>query len=413
MAIACPDCGALLSLPPLPRHSTAICLRCRTPVETTSGRSINASLACTIATLLLLLPVYTLPLLKAELLGQASERSLVEGVAQLWHHDWIALAGLSAVFVIVLPAVRTVLLVIVLGALRLGARPRWLGDAFRWAVRLSPWSMLDVFLLAVAVGYYYLTAIEHLEVRIEIGGLFLLTAGLLSMVARASLNERTVWRAIHDEPGAVPGDQSIGCGTCGLIQPPAHARGRCARCGARHPAGRRDTAMSAAALVSASFILLFPANVLPMNSSDLLGIHAAYTNFGYVRQLWDLGLWPLSLLTFWTSILTPAFMIGAVGWCVLSVERRSLRRRVLKTKLLRMVAETGRWSETGPLSIMFFVPLIDFGRLGRENAGWGATAFIVMTLLLIAAAVTFDPRLMWEPAPRTGIADRELGGDDP
>ena len=397
MATACPDCGALLSFPPLPRHSTAVCLRCRTPIESTTGRSINAAFACSIATLLLLLPVYTLPLLKAELLGQSSERSLVEGVAQLWHHDWIALAGLSAVFVIVLPAVRMGLLAIVLGALRLGARPHWLGAAFRWAVRLSPWSMLDVFMLAVAVGYFYLTEIEHLRVRIEIGGLLLLAAGLLTMMAGAALDEHTVWRAIRAEPGAVPRDQATGCATCGLIQPRSHGDGRCPRCGARNRPGRRNTAASAAALVTASFILLFPANILPMNASDLLGIHAAYTNFGYVRQLWHLGLWPLGMITFWTRILTPAFMIAAVAWCVLSVERRSLTRRVLKTQLLRLVTETGRWSETGPLSIVFFAPLIDFGRLGREDAGWGASAFIVMTLLLIAAAVTFDSRRLWEP----------------
>ncbi|HET9018710.1 MAG TPA: paraquat-inducible protein A, partial [Acetobacteraceae bacterium] len=72
--------------------------------------------------------------------------------------------------------------------------------------------------------------------------------------------------------------------------------------------------------------------------------------------------------------------------------------------------ETGRWSETGPLSIMFYVPLIDFGRLGAESAGWGATAFIIMTLLVIAAAVTFDSRVMWDAAARTGITERAAGG---
>src|SRR6185437_2516927 len=88
----------------------------------------------------------TLPLLRAELLGQRSESSLIEGVAQLWGHDWIVLAGLSVVFVIVLPAVRMALLAMVLGALRLGRRPRWLGHAFRWAVWLDRWAMIDVLL---------------------------------------------------------------------------------------------------------------------------------------------------------------------------------------------------------------------------------------------------------------------------
>ena len=398
MAIACPDCGTLLSLPPLPRRSTAVCLRCQHPIETTTGRSVDAALACTVATLALLPAVYTLPLLRAELLGQRSQSSLITGVAQLWHHDWITLTALSVVFVILLPSVRMALLALVLGALRLRLRPSWLGPAFRWAVWLDRWAMLDVFLVAVGVGYYYLTTIEHLNVTIQRGGDFLLAAGLLTMLSRATLDEHTVWREIGAEATAPPEQRTAGCQTCGLVQSPAHPGAPCARCGARVRIRKHDSAVITAALLSAAFILFFPANICPMNTSDLLGDRLAYTNFGYVLQLWHLGLWPLSGITFWTSILNPALLLAALGWCVMSVWRRSGRRLVLKTKLARLVSEAGRWSETGPLTIVFFVPLIDFGHLCAEAAGWGATAFVLMSLLTIAASFTFDPRLMWDAA---------------
>ena len=410
MAIACPDCGTLLSFPPLPRRSTAVCVRCRHPIESTVGRSIDAALACTVATVALLPAVYTLPLLQAELLGQRSRSSLLAGVERLWHHGWITLTGLSVVFVIVLPALRMALLTLVLGALRLRLRPSWLGRAFRWAVWLDRWAMLDVFLVAVAVGYYYLTTIEHLDVTIRSGGDFLLAAGLLTMLSRATLDERTVWRAIRGEAAIPPDRRTVGCQTCGLLQSPPHRAAPCARCGARLRVRKRDAVVITAALLCAAFILFFPANICPMNTSDLLGEHLQYTNFGYVLQLWHLGLWPLSVITFWTSILNPALLLAALGWCVISVRRRSGRWLVLKTRLARLVSEAGRWSETGPLTIVFFVPLIDFGHLGAEAAGWGATAFILMSLLTIAASVTFDPRLMWDAASRSGIAAHADGG---
>lgn len=396
VAIACPDCGTLLSSPPLPRRSTAVCIRCRTHIETTIGRSADATLVCTVAALALLPFVDSLPLLEAELLGQRSESSLLSGVVQLWRHDWIALAGLSFVFVIVLPAVRLSLLTLALGTLRLHLRPPWLGPVFRWAMWLDRWAMLDVFLLAVGVGYYYLTTIERLDVLIRSGGRLLLAAGLLSMLSRATLDERTVWRAIGGEAAATPSGRSMGCRTCGLLQSTARDGAPCARCGARMRTRKLDVAVITAALVSAAFILFFPANLYPMNTSDLLGEQLAYTNFGYVLQLWHLGLGSLSVVTFWTSILNPALMMACLGWCVLSVWHRSRRNLVLKTRLVRLVAEAGRWSETGPLTIVFFVPLIDFGHLGAEAAGWGATAFILMSLLTMAASVAFDPRLMWD-----------------
>lgn len=402
MATACPDCGTLLSFPPLPRRSTAVCLRCHNPIETTVGRSLDAALLCVLATLALLPLVYTKPLLSAELLGQRSESSLVASVAQLWQHDWALLASLSVIFVIVLPGVQMTLLALALGTLRLGFRPPWVGHVFRWAVWLDRWAMIDVFLLSVAVGYYYLTSIEHLTVVIENGGRLLLAAGVLTMLSRATLDHRTVWRAIGGEPVAVPHERPIGCRTCGLIQSPAREGAHCLRCGARICARKPDAATVTAALVSAALILLLPANLSPMNASDLLGVHLQYTNFGYVRQLWHLRLWPLSLITFWTSILNPALLMICLGWCVLSVWRGSHRLLVLRTKLLRTIAEAARWTETGPLTIVFFVPLVDFGHLGAESAGAGATAFIVMSLLLMAASVTFDPRLMWDAASPTG-----------
>ncbi|HEY1891006.1 MAG TPA: paraquat-inducible protein A [Steroidobacteraceae bacterium] len=395
MAIACPACGTQLSLPTLPRRSTAVCLRCQTHIESTIGRSLDAALACTVAALALLPEVDTFPLLKAELLGQPSERTLTAGVAHLWHHGWIALAVLSVVFVIVLPVLRLGLLALVLGALRFGLRPRWLGRTFRWAVSLDRWAMLDVFLLAVAIGYFYLTTIEHLQVIIESGGRFLLAAGLLTMLSRATLDERTVWRAIGGESTALPQGEAIGCRTCGLLQPATREGALCSRCGARVQAREPQALAIAAALLCTAFVLLFPANVYPMNSSDLLGEPLSFTNFGYVERLWHLRLWPLGALTFWTSILNPAFMMACVAWCLLSAWRRWGRLLVLKTRLLQLVAEGARWSETGPLTIVFFVPLIDFGHLGAESAGWGATALILMNLLTIAASATFDPRLMW------------------
>jgi paraquat-inducible protein A len=405
VAIACPDCGTLLGIPPLPRRSTAFCVRCRASLEVTNGRNLNAALACSLATLLLLIPVNRLPLLEVELWRVRSELVIAAGFSELAARGWVVLAGLATLFVVVLPFVRFGLLTVVLGALRLGRHPTWLGAAFRWAMWLDRWAMMDVFLVSMAVGYYYLTTIEHLDMTIEPGGQCLAAAGIMSMLSRAALDRRTVWRAIAGEAEGEREGRTIGCRTCGLILPQSREGARCPRCAMPILARKPGSVAWTTALLAAAFILFFPGNILPMNGSELLRAHESYTNFGYVAQLWSLGLWPLAVLTFWTSILTPAIMIGALGWCVLSVWRRSSRRLMWKTAVFRMVAESGRWSMTGPLSIAFFVPLLDFGTLGSESVSWGATAFIGMGVLLMAASLTFDPRLMWDAAripARTG-----------
>lgn len=398
MTIACPDCGTLEEIPRLLRRDTAVCIRCQSDLEKTNGRSIGAALACSLATLLLLVPVNVLPLLRVDIFGMHSQNVTAAGVAQLWGRGWILLAGLSALFVIVLPFLRFGLLSAVLAALRFNRRPAWLGAAFRWSLWLDPWAMLDVYLVAGCVGYYRLINIDQARVTIELGGACFIAAAFLTMLSRATLDARTVWRAIGGETHATHGEPMLGCTTCDLVQPLSREGQRCPRCGARLRARKLDAAAWTGALLIAAFVLIFPANLIPMNISDHLGQQVRYTIMTGVQDLFKAGLYPLGVLIFCTSILTPAVKILALGWCVVSVWRGSRRHLVTRTKVLRVIAEMGRWSKTDPFAIVFFVPLVHFGALGSEDAGWGATAFMMMTFLTMVASVTFDPRLMWDVA---------------
>lgn len=380
------------------RRDTAVCIRCQSDLEKTNGRSIGAALACSLATLLLLVPVNVAPLLRVDIFGMHSQNITAAGVAQLWGRGWILLAGLSALFVIILPFVRFGLLTAVLAALRFGRRPSWLGAAFRWSLWLDPWAMIDVYLLAGCVGFYRLINIDQARVSIELGGACFIAAAFLTMLSRATLDKRTVWRAIGGETRVGRGEPVLGCTTCDLVQPVSREGQRCPRCKAKLRLRKLDAAAWTAALLIAAFVLIFPANIYPMNISNHLGQQVNYTIMTGVQDLFKAGLYPLGVLIFCTSILTPGVKILALGWCVLSVWRGSRRHLVTKTRVLRVIAEMGRWSKTDPFAIVFFVPLVHFGAMGSEDAGWGATAFMMMTFLTMVASVTFDPRLMWDVA---------------
>ena len=203
VTIACPDCGTLEEIPRLLRRDTAICIRCESELEKTNGRSIGAALACSLATFLLLIPLNVAPLLRVDLFGMHSQNNTAAGVAQLWGRGWVWLAGLSTLFVIVFPFLRFGLLSAVLGALTLNRRPAWLGAAFRWSMWLDPWAMVDVYLVAGCVGFFRLINIDQAHVTIELGGACFIAAAFLTMLSRATLDARTVWRAIGDRKSVV------------------------------------------------------------------------------------------------------------------------------------------------------------------------------------------------------------------
>lgn len=382
----------------MPPRSTAICRLCGRDLEKTSGRSLTAALACSIGTFLLLFPSNLLPILRVDLFGMRMENVVGVGIADLWSSNWILISGVTAALVIVLPFLRFGLLSVVLGSLRLGYQPRWLGPAFRWAMWLDMWAMSDVWLLASFVGYYRLIHLSQAAVSIQLGGMCFMTAGFLTMLSRAALDRRTVWQALGPEAEIAPGIDTLSCTTCDLIQPLSREGHNCPRCGAKLRTRKLDAVPRTTALLIAALVLFFPANILPMEVSEQLGTQTRYTIFTGVRELFENGLWPLGVLIFCTSILIPFGKIVAIGWCVLSVRRGSHAHLAIRTKVFRLVAELGRWSKTDPFTIVFFVPLMHFGAFASATAGWGATAFMMMSILTMIASNTFDPRLMWDTA---------------
>lgn len=398
MTIGCPDCGALADIPPLPPRSTAECGLCKSPLEKTSGRSVSAALSCSLATLLLLIPANALPLLQVDVLTMTTKNVIGVGIADLWNQHWVLIAGCTALFVILFPFIVFGLLTAVLGCVWLDYRPSWLAAAFRWVNMLDLWAMSDVFLLASFVGYYRLIHLNAAHVEIGLGGYCFMAAGFMTMITRAALDRRTVWRTLAPEAEVPPGVPVLSCTTCDLVQSFAHEGQACARCGATLHSRKVDAMPRTGALVLTAFILFFPANILPMNTSMQLGSAQSYTIFTGVRDLFQAGLWPLGALVFCTSIVIPFGKIAALAWCLLTVWRHSTAHLVAKTEVFRLVAELGRWSKTDPFTIVFFVPLVHFDGMASSSAGWGATAFMAMSVLTMFASMTFDPRLMWDVA---------------
>ncbi len=398
--IACPDCGLLEELPALSQGCNAECSLCGVDLERTSGRSITAGLCCALGTFILLIPGNLLPLLSVGIFGMHNQNRLASGISMLWDRDWLLLAILTGAFALVLPFVRFGLLSAVLATVRLGHRPRWLGHGYRWALWLDVWAMPDVYLLAGFVGYFRLIHVSEMTVRVGAGGYCFLAAAFLAMISRASIDRRTVWRAIAPEAEVTDDEETLSCTTCDLVQPRACEGKDCPRCGARLWARKPYAMLRATALTVAAFVLFFPANILPMNTSIQLGRPVTYTIFKGVQELFENGLWPLGIIIFCTSIAIPALKILGMGWLLWSVQRRSRKHLAGRTKFHRFITEIGRWSNVDPFAITVFVPLMTFGTLASSDAAWGSTAFIAVVVLTLLATMCFDSRLIWDAAER-------------
>ncbi len=190
------------------------------------------------------------------------------------------------------------------------------------------------------------------------------------------------------------------CHVCGqLSRAPSSARGllRCPRC--RAPLHMRKPASLATtwALVVAAAILYVPANLLPMmTTASLLGSQEDTIMSGVIF-LWQSGSWPLAVLVFFASVMVPLLKILALIYLAASAQRRSPHRLVQRTRLYRLVEFVGRWSMLDLYVVTLLVALVRFHGLATVQAGPAAVAFGAVVVLTMFAALSFDPRLIWDP----------------
>ena len=394
--VGCPDCGTR-QWAATPAPATIVrCVTCTGTLERSHGRSLGAALACSLATLALLIPANLSMFLRTDALGVSRSSRLGSSAWVMLTDGWPWLALVVLLFVVVFPLLRFGLLTAVLGALALDRRPAWAGSAFLWANRLQTWAMPEVFLLGLAVAYARLA--DSIAVRAGPGALTFIAAGLLALVVRATLDKSAVWERIAPATPTADPALAVECPGCDLLLPPDREGLACPRCSATVRHRKPQSISRTIALTLAALLLYVPANIYPLATLPINYRPTTYTVLQGVIDLAQAGLWDLALLVFCASFLIPFLKLAGLGWCVWSVLTRSNRRLVAKTRTYRVVEEIGRWSMVDPFVIGAFVPVMTYNSFIYGRAEAAAVPFTAVVVLTIISAKTFDPRLMWDAA---------------
>jgi paraquat-inducible protein A len=179
-------------------------------------------------------------------------------------------------------------------------------------------------------------------------------------------------------------------------QEPDSRRQFCSRCGGVIHARRPDSLVRTWALLLTAAILYIPANLLPIMTVNSLGKGQSDTIMSGIVELANLGMLPIAAVVFIASILVPIFKMVGISLLLYSVQRHqpmSVRQRIV---MYRFIEWIGRWSMLDIFVIAILVAVVRFGSLASIEPGLGAMAFASVVILTMLAALTFDPRLIWD-----------------
>jgi paraquat-inducible protein A len=414
--IACHECDLLQREVEVPPGGVLRCRRCRAELVRNRAGGLDRSLAFSLAAAVLFVVSNLYPIVGLSVSGTVVETTLLGAVRILYLDGMWPIAGLVFATTFLMPVVQTLSMLWMLLPLRFNRVPWGAAFVFRLSHLAAPWGMTEVLILGLLVALVKLAHIASVVVGTALwsfGALMLILAA-----AGAAFDTRQVWSRIAAVQGfgnAQPSGISVStlppsgvvtaaqcglvlCHDCGLLaRAPAHAHELiCPRCGAdmhlRKPASFSRTW----ALLIAAMVLYIPANVLPvMYTSSLFGAQNDTILSGVV-YLWTSGSWPLAIVVFIASIAVPMLKILAIAYLTISTQFGSRWLPEQRTRIYRVVEFVGRWSMLDIYVITMLVALVQFQALATIQAGGAAIAFGAVVVLTMFAAMTFDPRLIWD-----------------
>jgi paraquat-inducible protein A len=197
----------------------------------------------------------------------------------------------------------------------------------------------------------------------------------------------------------------VACRTCGLVMqrmPAPSPPASCRRCTALLRERLPRSAENTLAWLIAGVILYIPANVLPVMYVSGVGGGEESTILGGVLSFWRAGSWDIAALIFTASVAVPTTKFLALGLLLWTVHRGSSWASKQRTALYRLVEIIGYWSMLDVVVVALTAALLKFKALGTAEPRLGIVFFCGVVVTTMIAALSFDPRLIWDMGANDG-----------
>lgn len=404
---ACPGCDLVLEVKHCQKGHLLTCPRCHHVLHRKKVDSLNRVLSLAITGLFLYFPAIFMPLITMESLGMKESSNVIQSVLKLFESNYHLVALMVFFSAVIFPLLLLGLIFIVAISIKMGRKPACLTRFLRWYLHLQEWGMVEVYMLGIIITIIKMT--DSASISYNTGFFCFLFLVITSIGITSVLDKWLFWslldsnedadRAIHSFPisrGTNARDNGlVACHSCEKL---LHQKefSTCPRCHSALHSRTPGSITKTWALVLTSAILFIPANLLPIMQVDFLGVPDRSTIMDGIIYFFKHGDYPIGLIIFAASILVPLFKVVGLIIILFTVRSRKNRYLLQKAKMFRFIEFIGRWSMLDIFVIALLAVLVDFGFLTSVHAAPAATYFCMVVVFTMLAAITFDPRIMWD-----------------
>ncbi len=192
--IACHECDLLQREVSLPPGRGARCVRCGAQLFRSHHKSLDRSLAFTLAAAVAFIVANAFPIVGMEFQGMRNDATLLGAVHALWSREMFPVAILVFLTTFLVPAVEIGVMSHLFLSLKLNRRPAGFTVIMRILQCVNPWGMTEVFMLGVLVALVKLTHLASVIPGIAIWSFGILT--LLFAAAASTYDIRDIWTRV-------------------------------------------------------------------------------------------------------------------------------------------------------------------------------------------------------------------------
>ncbi len=184
------------------------------------------------------------------------------------------------------------------------------------------------------------------------------------------------------------------CHMCGKVSP--LAEGRCPRCHSKLHLRKPHSLERTWCYLIAAMAFYFPANLLPMMNITGIAGNSSDTIMSGVINFWKMGDYLVGGIIFAASIMIPILKMIALIWLCLAAAGYTTASPKNLARLYHVTELVGRWSMVDVFVVAVLVALVQLGVISTVTPGPAILSFASVVVLTMFAAMSFDPRLLWD-----------------
>ncbi|MCT8548595.1 paraquat-inducible protein A [Glaesserella parasuis] len=393
----CLECDSVVSIAKDLPNQTACCPNCNEVLQSGNRWSLRRCAIIALSILILLPFGLWLPLMNIDLLGVPIYASVWGGVWKMATEGFPYTAFMILLCSVIMPFAFAGLVLLIFIQRLIHHRPRY---TLILLSKAKQWVMLDVYLVAIAVAAFKVREYAKLEFDYYIIA-FIMTA-ILTTLLFIKIDPKRWWELFYPEYHTLPADHPCQPSICSACEytfdeniVDKKGRHRCPRCESNLDVSDSIKLQRVWATLIAGFVMMIPANLLPISSTEFAGTTSADTLMGGVILFMEMGSYLIAAIIFIASIAVPFSKVAVIFYLLLAIHYRWKHPIHWQMKLLHYVHFVGRWSMLDLFVLALMMSLVERGQIISFSVGEAAFYFGAAVFLTMISSSNIDARMLW------------------